>query len=241
MAYVAAAVFLVLIAVVGFGIGHACARRKDPGSTAAFSTGTGTWGVPPSPANDLIHTAAEVAPKAERTWQLMEFLAHRDPLFEPARLRLGAEQSFLLVQECWQKGDYEPLRAVLLPAIWAEHVSQLRAMRTNGERNVLDGLRVDRLEFVHLDCPADADAHELTALITFTAASHYVELLTGRFRRGSLQPTRFQEFWVLRRQGEQWRLAAIERSHASTRLGRPNHVEELTEEQVRHAQTSIAL
>jgi hypothetical protein len=195
----------------------------------------------PAAAPDLIHEAWAVAPKAEATRRLMEFLAHNDPLLDPAALRRWAEESFLRVQQCWQDGDYGPLGALLVSPLRAEHEAQLAAMRASGERNVLDGLRVERLEFVHLNCPAGTPGPELTALITFSAASYYVSALTRTFRRGSRVPARFQEFWVFRREGSTWRLAAIERSHLSTRLSRPNHVGRLTQEQLEHAEQSIAL
>jgi hypothetical protein len=52
-------------------------------------------------------------------------------------------------------------------------------MRANGERNALVGLRVERLEFVHLDYRRDSDALEVAALITFRTASYYVEARSG--------------------------------------------------------------
>jgi hypothetical protein len=194
-----------------------------------------------APVGDVIRAAWEVAPRAEHTHRLMEFLAHRNSLFEPSALRRWVEQRFLDVQDCWQKADYGPLGGLLMPAIRAEHERQLAAMRFNGERNVLRNLSVQELEFVHLDCPADADRQEFTALITFRAASYYVDARTGAFRRGSQVPTSFQEFWVFCRKDDAWHLAWIERSHVSTRLARPNHVEQLTEEQRQHAEECIAL
>jgi predicted lipid-binding transport protein (Tim44 family) len=135
------------------------------------------------------------------------------------------------VQECWQKADYGPLGDLLLPTLRAEHEHQLAAMRAHGERNVLRDLRVERLEFVHLDCPADPDRQEVTALITFRAAAYYVDARTGTYRRGSQVPALFQEFWGFRRQGDAWHLDTIERSHQSNRLTRPNRVEGLSEDQ----------
>ena len=194
-----------------------------------------------APVGDVIREVWEVATKAERTRRLMEFLANRDRLFDPTALRRWVEERFLAVQDCWQKADYGPLRDLLLPALRGEHQRQLAAMRSSGERNVLRDLGVERLEFVHLDCPADPDRQEFTALITFRAASYYVDARTCAFRRGSQVPTSFQELWVFCRKGDAWHLARIERSHVSTRLARPNHVEELTAEQRQHAEECIAL
>src|SRR5262249_35258812 len=150
-------------------------------------------------------------------------------------------QRFLDVQECWQKGDYGPLGGLLLPALRAEHERQLAAMRANNERNMLGDLDIERLQFVHLNCPTNPDRQEFTPLISFRAASYYVDARTGAFRRGSQVPTSFEEFWVFCRKDDAWHLAWIERSHLSNRLPRPNLVEELSEEQRQHAEHSIAL
>jgi hypothetical protein len=192
------------------------------------------------PAPDLIHSAEKVAPKAGRTRRLMELLARRDRLFDPTALRGWAENSFLRVQECWQQGDYGPLGDLLLPQIRVLHESQLAELRAAGLRNVLGGLRVVRLEFVHLDCPADPAQQQVTALITFRAASSYVDTGTGAFRQGSQVPVLFQEFWVFRRQGDAWHLDGIERNYVSDFLTRPNRVEGLSEEQFRHAEECAA-
>jgi hypothetical protein len=212
------------------------------GALAWLIAGIGGRGKPPTsqPAPDLIHPADKVLPKAERTRRLMEFLARRDRLFDPTALRGWAENSFLRVQECWQKGDYGPLGDLLLTDLRAAHESQMAALRATGLRNDLRDLRVVRLEFVHLDCRADADQQQVTALITFRAASSYVDTRTGAFRQGSRVPTLFQELWIFRRQGDAWHLEAIERSHVSDRLTRPNCVEGLSEEQFQHAEQCVA-
>jgi hypothetical protein len=230
--YVVALVCIVGAAGLGLAIGRGLAEKGAPGAVK-WTAGLGV------PAPDFIHPAPDVAPKAWRTCRLMQFLAHRDPLLDPSALRPWVEQRFREVQDCWQKANYGPLGDLLLPDLRAAHERQLAAMRANGERNILSGLGVERLEFVHLDCPADPNRQEFTALITFRASSSYVDLRTDTFRHGSLVPTCFQEFWVFRRTDDAWHLAAIERSHASTRLTRPNHVEELTEMQRLHAEQCI--
>jgi hypothetical protein len=230
--YVLAALGFAAAAWVGWAVGRGLAGNGVPGASEPALA---------APAPDLIHEACAVAPKAGATRRLLEFLAHRDALLEPTALHRWAEESFLRVQHCWQNRDYGPLGDFLAPPLRAEHQRQLTEMIANGERNVLDGLRVERLEFVHLHCPAGPNGQELTALITFSAASYYVSALTRTFRRGSRTPSRFQEFWVFRREGSAWHLAAIERSHLSARLSRPNHVEGLTTEQLAHAEQSIAL
>jgi hypothetical protein len=133
------------------------------------------------------------------------------------------------------------LQGLLLPGILAKHEELLRSMRHNHEINRIDDLRIDRLEFVHLQCPHDPDDHEVTALITFEARIYFVDDRTNLYTRGQQSPSWFQEFWTFRRQKDGWKLLAIEESHQSNRLEIANQVADLTEEQVQNAQHCVAL
>jgi predicted lipid-binding transport protein (Tim44 family) len=190
---------------------------------------------------DLILGAAEVADKAARTERLLQFLARQDRLFDPCLLRPWITATFRDVQRCWSERDYAPLAGALTPGLRAKHEELLRSMRANHEINRIEGLRVERLEFVHVSCPRDPDRQELTALITFVAAVYFVNDRTGRYARGNQRPTLFQELWVFRRQGDGWRLQQIEPSCDGDRLEAANHVEELSEQQLHNAQHAITL
>jgi hypothetical protein len=243
--FILAAVGMTVVAVVGWHLGQALGG----GSRRPAEQAKGPWtfqalampqGAPP-PMPDLIRSSAEVAAKAGQTTRLMAFLAQRDRPLDPAPLRAWVSTTFGLVQQCWQDRDYGPVKGRLLPGILAEHEALLRAMRRNREVNRLDGLRVDRVEFVHLSCPPDTDGQEFTALITFEACVYFVDERTDAYLRGSRTPARFQEFWVFRRQRDAWLLRAIERSHESDRLEAPNEVAGLTGEQFQNAQECIAV
>jgi hypothetical protein len=171
----------------------------------------------------------------------MEFLAYRDHLFDPSPLRDWVAGTFCLVQKCWQERNYDPLKGLLMPGILAKHQGLLRSMRRDHEINRIEGLRIERLEFVHLSCPYSTDQQEFAALITFKASVYFVDDRTNAHTRGPRESRRFQEFWAFRRQDNRWRLQAIEQSHESDRLEADNHVAELTEEQLHNAQHSIAL
>jgi predicted lipid-binding transport protein (Tim44 family) len=190
---------------------------------------------------DLILSAAEVADKAAQTERLLEFLSRQDRLFDPGLSRPWVTATFRDVQGCWAERDYTPLAGVLSPDLRANHEDLLRAMRANHEINRIEGLSVERLEFVHLICPRDAERQELTALITFAAAVYFVDDRTGRYVRGNRRPILFQEFWVFRRHGNGWRLWQIEPSYHWGRLEAANHVEELSEQQMHNAQHAITL
>src|SRR5262249_42683445 len=108
---------------------------------------------PELPAADLIRSPYEVATRAQQTTRLMEFLAYRDGLFDPSSLREWVAETFCLVQKCWQERNYDPAKGLLMPGILAKHQALLHSMRQGHEINRIEGLRIERLEFVHLDCP----------------------------------------------------------------------------------------
>jgi predicted lipid-binding transport protein (Tim44 family) len=211
----------------------------DAGTTGP-ATGPGSAAYGPEH-RDLILTPLEVAAKAAQTTRLMEFLAHSDPLLEPACLRALATATFCQVQQCWEARDYGPVRDLLGPRVLAEHEELLRQMRKGHEINRIEGLRVEAVDFVHLFCPEEPDGQKVTALITFEAAVYFVDDRDGSPTRGSHLPGLFQEFWVFHRQGERWLLDAIERTHASDLLQAANHVAGLSAEQLENVQHSIAL
>jgi hypothetical protein len=230
------ALFLVFL---GWHAGRAVGRwfgppTKKPGPTP--------WQpAAPPPMQDLILQPHEVAARAEQTRRLLEFLAYRDHALDPNELQRCVATTFGLVQKAWEARDYGPVRHLLLPDVLAKHEALLKSMRNNHEINRIEGLRIERLELVHLHCPSCADDQEVTALITFRASVYFVDDRTGAYTRGLRSPSWFQELWAFRRRGEGWLLQEIEQSHESDRHERPNFVADLTDQQSANVQSSIAL
>ncbi len=233
-----------LLGFVGWYVGRAVGRRLRPAAEQSPSPrppGPTAWQTTVPPMQDLILQPHEVATKAEQTRRLLEFLAYRDRAFDPDELHRFIATTFALVQKAWEARDYGPVRHLLLPIILAKHESLLKSMRNNHEINRIEGLRIERLEFVHLHCPTCVDDQEVTALITFRASVYFVDDRTGAYTRGLRSPSWFQELWAFRRRGDGWLLQEIEQSHESDRPERPDFVEELTDRQAANAQSSIAL
>ena len=175
--------------------------------------------------SDPILDPVVVAVKASTTRDLLDSLAKRDPDLNADFLNEWITATFYRIQECWQNRDYGPVRERLMPPILAKHEDFFREMRANHEVNRMEELEIQELQFVHIHCPAP-DEQELAALITFQAASYYVDDRTRAYRRGPRRARTFQEFWIFHRQGETWRLQSIERSNLSARLHAPNYVDE---------------
>jgi predicted lipid-binding transport protein (Tim44 family) len=219
----------VLLAIIGYHIGRSLAARKGrvrPSEPAAWQAG---FTPPDAPPPDLILTSAEVEEKARETERLLETLSRYDGAFGPVTLCEFITSTFLRLQRCWEWREYNSVQELLTPALLAQHKNMLLAMRQQGVINRIENLRVNRLEFVQLSCPGENGHQEVTALITFEAKVYFVHEGTGAFQSGSLQVLPYQEFWVFRRDGEAWKLHAIERSHLSSRLRAPNRVEGMAE------------
>lgn len=227
-------VALVIVVVIAWKIGAAVGESQGRTGTSS----TATQSTAPPPITDRIHPPGAVAERLGCTTRLLEFLAHRDPGLDPRTLSASFRELFLTVQQCWQRRDYAPVSDRIGPRLLSAHQDQLAAMRRAGEVNRLEDLSILRLELVHIESPG-AGCEEVTALITFTAKSWIADDRTGAYRRGSLGVQTFQEFWIFHRQPSGWRLATIEQTATSTRLGWSNRVEGLSEEQLRNAEWSL--
>jgi predicted lipid-binding transport protein (Tim44 family) len=232
---IVAIVGIVGLAVIGWKLGEAMGRRGQPASPDAGPPMSPT-DVPPL--EDLIIRPDEVEEKARKTTRLLEALAQNAAAFNSLDLRTFITATFTRVQQCWEARDYGPVRELLGPSILAQHEQLLRAMSRSGEINCIEDLRVRRLEFVHVWCPADANCHEVTALITFEARVYFCDDRHGAFLRGSQKVIPYQEYWVFRRYGDLWRLVSIDRSDWN-RLEAANRVDSMTDVDLRNAEEGV--
>jgi predicted lipid-binding transport protein (Tim44 family) len=233
---IVAIVGIVVLAVVGWKIGQALGRRGQP---ARPNAGQPMSPIEVPPLKDLIIRPDEVEEKARKATRLVDALAQNAAAFRPSELRSFIIATFTRVQQCWEARDYGPVRELLGPSILAQHEEMLQAMSRCGEINRIEELRVRRLEFVQVWCPADADRHEVTALITFEARVYFCDDRHGAFLRGSHKVIPYQEFWVFRRHGNLWRLVSIDRSHDWTRLEAANRVDSMTDLERRNAEEGV--
>jgi hypothetical protein len=233
---IAAVVGIVALTGIGWKLGQQVGQTNGPARPNTWQSMSSS-SVPPL--QDLILQPGEVADKARKTTLLLEALARRNDAFDPSQLRAFITTTFTRVQQCWEARDYSPVRELLGPAILAQHEELLRAMRRNREVNLIEDLRVQRLEFVHVSCPAEADRHEVTALITFEAKVYFVNERSRAYLRGSQTVIPYQEFWIFRRYNDSWRLETIDRSHESDRLTAANNVGGMTDRERRNAEDGV--
>ena len=164
---------------------------------------------------DFVYSPSQVAKKSGKTLKLLEFLSQQDPTMAPEALRKQAEATFLKLQQCWTARNYEPMRPLLMPDLFQNHSLQIAEMVRNHEINVIDDLRVDRIDLVNVRYTFKEEQREFTALITATACDYYLDDRTRQRLRGDTGPVQFQEFWTFQFHNKTWLLREVEQTRES--------------------------
>jgi hypothetical protein len=178
---------------------------------------------------DFVYSVAQIAKKGGKTLKLLEFLARQDPTMAPEALRKQAETTFLKLQECWAARSYAPMQPLLMPDLFRDHSLEIAAMVRAHEINVIDHLRVDRIDLVNVRYTLKEEQREFTALITATARDYYLDDRTRRRLRGDTVAAQFQEFWTFYLHNRVWLLREIEQTRESEALKIENFFEQFTD------------
>lgn len=178
---------------------------------------------------DFVYSPAQVASKSEKTRKLLEFLARQDQAVAPEALKKQAETTFLKLQQCWQARDYGPMVSLMMPDLYDQHRRQIDGMVRNHEINIIENVRVDRLDIVNIRYTFKEEQREFTALITATARDYYVDDRSRQLIRGDKTAAQFQEFWTFQRLNKNWLLREIEQTRESDVLKEENFFEQFTD------------
>ena len=182
---------------------------------------------------DYVYSRAEITKKSLKTEKLLDFISKQDASLLPLELRELTEATFRKLQECWQKRDYAPMKALLMDNLFVLHTVQLQGLIRNNEINKIDELQVKHVDLVNVRYTEKTDQREFTALITASARDYYIDDRTDKFLRGDERSAQFQEFWTFQRVGNQWLLREIEQSGESDILKDDNFVEMLTDQTIK--------
>jgi len=182
---------------------------------------------------DYVYSRAEITKKSQKTEKLLDFISKQDTSLLPQELRELTEATFRKLQECWQKRDYAPMKALMMDNLFVQHTTQLQGLIRNNEINKIDGLQVKHVDLVNVRYTEKPDQREFTALITASARDYYIDDRTDKFLRGDSRSSQFQEFWTFQRVGNQWMLREIEQSGESDILKDDNFVEMLTDQTIK--------
>jgi len=181
---------------------------------------------------DYCYSPAAIAPKADKTRRMAEFIARQDPTFNVDALTQTAEATFVRLQECWQARRYAPMKDLLMPDLYALHCKQIQGLVRQHEINVIESLAVKRTDIVNVRYTSKPDNREFTAIITASARDCYIDDRTREFIRGDDKPESFQEFWTFHLQAGRWLLREIEQTRESDVLKEENFFEQFTDANV---------
>jgi len=181
---------------------------------------------------DQLFDRNDIEKKSVKTIKLLEFIAQQDPAVSPEVIRKTVDSAFRKLQECWQAREYEPMKPLLMPDLYADHLGQIRGMARNHEINVISGLQVDAVDLVNVRYTLKEEDREFTALITATATDFYIDDRTSERLRGDQSPAQFQEFWTFQYYHDAWLLREIEQTAESDILNDDNFFEQFTDKGV---------
>ncbi len=158
--------------------------------------------------------------KKKATEQLLNTLSQDDPAWKEADLEAHARQTFFQIEEAWCKQDLAQLESLLHPQLFSEWKAQIELMQSNGERNVMENLRIVNLRLVEAQNYRDKEKDIYTACIdakaadyTINANGEIVSSNTGSRRKKANKEKSeeaFCEFWTYERHGEQWLLLRVD-------------------------------
>jgi predicted lipid-binding transport protein (Tim44 family)/uncharacterized membrane protein YgcG len=181
---------------------------------------------------DQLFSRGDIGKKSVKTGKLLEFIAQQDATVSPDVIRKTAETTFRKLQQCWQAREYEPMKPLLMPDLYADHLGQIQGMARNHEINVISGLQVDAVDLVNVRYTLRKEDREFTALITATATDFYRDDRTSERLRGDQGPAQFQEFWTFQYYHDAWLLREIEQTAESDILNDDNFFEQFTDKGV---------
>lgn len=181
---------------------------------------------------DYVHPRSAIDRKEQKTVKLLEFIARTDSDFSPEILRKQAKDVFLKLQECWQARDYGPMKPLMMPDLYNNHLAQINGMIRQHEINRMEGLQVLSVDLVNVRYTHKENQREYTVSFIARMKDTYIDDRTGKFVRGDDKPATFQEFWTFQRQGKEWRLRDIEQSRETQVLKEENFFEQFTDQGV---------
>ena len=171
---------------------------------------------------ERLFTREQIALRSSQTEKILASLAASDPALKPELLEAEVRSIFLAMQAAWQARDYSPLRSRIAPELFDGHTSKVDHMLARGEKNYMENVQVQAVDFVHVRFPAAPEDRSVTALITASAKDYVLNENSGALVRGSRFTSTFQEFWTFRPVNGRWVPSAINQTTEEYILSAPN-------------------
>jgi predicted lipid-binding transport protein (Tim44 family) len=120
-----------------------------------------------------------------------------DPGFDPKAFLSRVQEAFSALQTAWQAREVDTARAFMSPGLYFSWSAQVEQMSEQHRRNILEGLRIDRVTPVRVLHGHVFDG--VTVRIDATCADYEVDEGTQRVVFGDKTPRPFTEYWTFQR------------------------------------------
>jgi predicted lipid-binding transport protein (Tim44 family) len=120
-----------------------------------------------------------------------------DPAFDEAAFLARVQQAFLALQTAWEARQVDTARGFMSPGLYFSWSAQVEQMTEDHRKNILEGMRVDRVTPVRVLHGRVFD--DVTVRVDATCADYEVDETTGKVVFGDRTPRSFAEFWTFQR------------------------------------------
>jgi predicted lipid-binding transport protein (Tim44 family) len=213
---------LLLKVMILFVLASPYAQARAGGGAAGGAGGLLTLILLPFAIAYALYINHRINKKKKATDRLLNTLSQDDPAWKEADLEAHTRQTFLQIQAAWCKQDLAQLESLLHPQLFPEWKAQIELMQSNGERNVMENLRILQVRLVEAQNYRDKEEDIYTACIearatdyTIGANGEIVSSNTGSRRKKANKEKSeegFREFWTYERHDEKWLLLRIDQS-----------------------------
>lgn len=161
--------------------------------------------------------------KKKATELLLDTLSQNDPAWKEEILEQHVRKTFVQIEKAWCKQDLAQLQSLLYPELFLEWKEKIELMQSKGERNVMEGLRIDDVRLVDAQNYRDHEKDIFTACIDATATDYTVggngEIVSSNTASRRKQANKekseesFREFWTYERNGDKWLLVRVDQAN----------------------------
>lgn len=138
--------------------------------------------------------------KREEAAHALVKAAARDVVWDEQIVRQNIEEAFFAVQQGWMERDQELCRRWMTDALYSRHKVQTDMMIANGEKNVLQQIRLANVTIVQVTDEPDDSKDSLWAVIEGSMVDYTLSEKTGKIIKGKNDRIEnFMELWKFKR------------------------------------------
>jgi predicted lipid-binding transport protein (Tim44 family) len=120
-----------------------------------------------------------------------------DPSFDQNAFLERCHSGFNALQTAWMARDLEDARGFMSPGLYYAWSAQVDQLKEQHRKNILEGLRVDRMQPVAVTHGRAFD--DVMVRVNATCSDYEVDETSGKIVFGDRRPEPFEEYWTFQR------------------------------------------